>query len=77
MEYFWIVAAGIVFAWGLIMVISPERFWSLAIVDWNADVIDPHHHRMRSFVRIAGVVAVVMSGSMLWGLLRDLLRSPF
>lgn len=74
MDIFWILISGIVLAWGLIMVISPERFWSLAKVDWNADVIDPRHHKMRNFVRIAGVVAVVMSGSILWELVRDLLR---
>lgn len=73
MEIFWILISAIVLAWGLIMVISPERFWSLAKVDWNADVIDPRDHRMRTFVRIVGIVAVLLSGSMLWGILRSLL----
>ena len=37
---FGIIIAALVLAWGLLMALSPTRFWDLARVDWNADVVD-------------------------------------
>ena len=74
MEVFWLIFAAALLAWGLIMLISPKIFWTLARVDWNADVVDtrvPRHARM---VRAGGALIAVCAGSLLAGLLLAMFR---
>lgn len=62
---FGIIIVLLVFAWGALMAFSPQRFWNLAKVDWNADVIDVRDRRKRHLVRIAGWMIIVVSTMML------------
>jgi len=62
---FGIIILLLVFAWGALMAFSPQRFWNLAKVDWNADVIDVRDRRKRHLVRIAGWMIIVVSTMML------------
>lgn len=64
-----IIIAALVFAWGALMAFNPHRFWNLAKVDWNADVIDTRDRHKRHLVRIAGWVIMVLSGILLVGLI--------
>jgi hypothetical protein len=66
---FGIIIAALVLAWGLLMALSPTRFWDLAKVDWNADVIDTHDRHKRHLVRIAGWIITVLSTAMIVGLI--------
>jgi len=74
MDVFWLIASGVVLAWGLIMLFSPGLFWKLARVDWNADVLDPANPRRRHILQLAGLFVSLISGSMLFGLVRALMR---
>jgi hypothetical protein len=65
---FGIIISALVFAWGALMAFSPQRFWNLAQVDWNADVIDTRDRHKRHLVRIAGWVIMVLAGIILVGL---------
>ena len=58
---FGIIIAALVLAWGLLMALNPTRFWDLAKVDWNADVIDTHDRHKRHLVRIAGWIITPQS----------------
>ncbi len=62
---FGVIIALLVFAWGALMAFSPHRFWDLAKVDWNADVIDTRDRHKRHLVRIAGWLIMVVSGALL------------
>jgi len=66
---FGIIIAALVLAWGLLMALNPTRFWDLAKVDWNADVIDTHDRHKRHLVRIAGWIITVLSTAMIIGLI--------
>lgn len=74
MEVFWIIFSAVLLAWGLIMLFSPNLFWKLASVDWNADVLAPRDRHHRHIVQVAGAVVALLSGSMLVGIVRSLLR---
>ncbi len=70
---------GIIFAllflgWGALMALSPKRFWNLAKVDWNADVVDIRDKHKRHLVRIAGWMIVCVSLGMLIGIILALVR---
>ncbi len=71
---FGIVIALLVFAWGALMAFSPYRFWNLAKVDWNADVIDTRDRRKRHLVRLAGWMIIVLSIGLLTGIILALVR---
>jgi len=43
-------------------------------VDWNADVLDPANPRRRHILQLAGLFVSLISGSMLFGLVRALMR---
>lgn len=58
---FGIIIVLLVFAWGALMAFTPQRFWDLAKVDWNADVIDVRDRRKRHLVRIAGWMIIAVS----------------
>jgi hypothetical protein len=62
---FGVIVVLLVFAWGALMAFSPQRFWNLAKVDWNADVIDVRDRRKRHLVRIAGWMIIGVSTLML------------
>ena len=64
----------LVLAWGLLMALSPTRFWDLAKVDWNADVIDTRDRHKRHLVRIAGWIITLLSGALIVGLLIVVIR---
>ena len=66
---FGIIISALVLAWGLLMALNPTRFWDLAKVDWNADVIDTHNHHKRRLVQIAGCIITVLSTAMILGLI--------
>lgn len=66
---FGVIIALLVFSWGALMAFSPHRFWNLARVDWNADVIDTRDRRKRHLVRIAGWMIMVVSALLLAGLI--------
>lgn len=65
---FGIVITALVLAWGLLMALNPTRFWDLARVDWNADVIDTHDRHKRRLVTIAGWIITALSTAMILGL---------
>jgi hypothetical protein len=71
---FGIILALVVFAWGTLMAFCPNRFWNLAKVDWNADVIDTRDRRKRHLVRIAGWMVILVSMGLLAGIFLALLR---
>lgn len=71
---FGIIIASLSLAWGLLMALNPARFWDLAKVDWNADVIDTHYRHKRRLVRIAGWIITALSAAMVVGLILVLLR---
>ncbi len=71
---FGIIIAALVLAWGLLMALSPTRFWDLAKVDWNADVVDVRDRRKRHLVRIAGWIIAALAGAMIVGLIVGILR---
>lgn len=71
---FGIIIAALVLAWGLLMALNPTRFWDLARVDWNADVIDTHDRRKRHLVRIAGWIVSVLAVALIAGLVVALLK---
>ena len=71
---FGIIIAALVLAWGLLMALSPTRFWDLAQVDWNADVIDTRDRRKRHLVRIAGWIITGLAGAMIVMLIVALVR---
>jgi hypothetical protein len=71
---FGIIIAALVLAWGLLMALNPTRFWDLAKVDWNADVVDTHDYHKRRLVRIAGYIISILSTSMIIGLVLLLLN---
>lgn len=71
---FGIIIAALVFAWGVLMAFRPHRFWDLAKVDWNADVIDTRDRHKRHLVRIAGWMIMAVSGLMLIGLIVAIIR---
>jgi hypothetical protein len=71
---FGIIIAALALAWGLLMALNPTRFWDLAKVDWNADVIDTHDRHMRRLVRIAGWTITTLSTAMVVGLIVVLLK---
>jgi len=56
------------------MALSPTRFWDLAKVDWNADVIDTRDRHKRHLVRIAGWIITLLSGALIVGLLIVVIR---
>ncbi len=62
---FGLVASVLGIAWGLLMALNPWRFWDLAKVDWNSDVVDARDHHKRHLVRIAGWIITAISASML------------
>ena len=62
---FGIIIVALVLAWGLLMALSPTRFWDLARVDWNADVVDTRDRRKRHLVRIAGWIIAGLAGAMI------------
>lgn len=66
---FGIIISALVFAWGALMAFNPQRFWNLAKVDWNADVIDTRDRHKRHLVQIAGWVIMVLSGIIVAGLI--------
>lgn len=63
------IITALTLAWGLLMALNPTRFWDLAKVDWNADVIDTHDRRKRHLVRIAGWIITGMSLATITGLI--------
>ena len=71
---FGLIISWLVLAWGLLMALSPTRFWDLAKVDWNADVIDTRDRHKRHLVRIAGWIITVLSGALIVGLMIVLIR---
>jgi hypothetical protein len=71
---FGIILALVVFAWGTLMAFCPNRFWNLAKVDWNADVIDTRDRRKRHLVRIAGWLVILVSVGLLSGILLAIMR---
>jgi hypothetical protein len=71
---FGIIIAALVLAWGLLMALNPTRFWDLAKVDWNADVIDTHDRHKRHLVRIAGWIITSLSTLMIVGLITVLFK---
>jgi hypothetical protein len=71
---FGIIIAALVLAWGLLMALNPKRFWDLAKVDWNADIVDVRDRRKRHFVRIAGWIITVLAAAMIIGLIASLIR---
>ncbi len=71
---FGMIIAWLVLAWGLLMALSPTRFWDLAKVDWNADVIDTRDRHKRHLVRIAGWILTVLSGTVIIAMLTALIR---
>lgn len=71
---FGIIIAALVLAWGLLMALNPTRFWDLAKVDWNADVIDTHDRHKRHLVRIAGWIVTAFAFAMIVGLILTLYR---
>ena len=66
---FSIIISALVFAWGALMAFNPHRFWNLAKVDWNADVIDTRDRHKRHLVRIAGWIIMFVSGAIVIGLI--------
>jgi len=66
---FGIVIALIAMAWGALMAFSPQRFWNLVRVDWNADVVDTRDRRKRHLVRIAGWMIIGISLLLLVGMI--------
>lgn len=58
---FGVIIAALALGWGLLMALNPHRFWDLAKVDWNADVVDTHDRRKRHLVRIAGWIIAAIS----------------
>jgi|KBSSwiStaDraftv2_1062776.scaffolds.fasta_scaffold2011280_2 hypothetical protein len=71
---FGLIISWLVLAWGLLMALSPTRFWDLAKVDWNADVIDTRDRHKRHLVRIAGWIITLLSGALIVGLLIVVIR---
>lgn len=71
---FGIIIALLVFVWGALMAFSPHRFWNLARVDWNADVIDTRDRRKRHLVRIAGWMLIGLSTFLFVGIILALVR---
>lgn len=71
---FCLVACAIVFAWGLLMLIRPERFGELARVDWNADVVDATDRRRRVTVRLSGLVFALVSAAFIVLMVVSLMR---
>lgn len=71
---FGIIFALLFLSWGALMALSPQRFWNLAKVDWNADVIDIRDKHKRHLVRIAGWMIICVSLGMLIGIVLALLR---
>ena len=71
---FGIIIATLVLAWGLLMALNPTRFWDLAKVDWNADVIDTRDRHRRHLVRIAGWIVTGFAFAMIVGLILVLYR---
>ncbi len=65
---FGIIIASVVLVWGALMALSPQKFWNLAKVDWNADVIDTRDRRKRHLVRIAGWMLIAISLLLILGL---------
>lgn len=65
---FGVIIGLLVFCWGALMAFSPQRFWNLAKVDWNADVIDTRDRRKRHMVRIAGWMIIAISVLFLVGI---------
>jgi len=66
---FGIIIALIVLAWGALMAFRPHRFWDLAKVDWNADVIDTRDRHKRHLVRIAGWMIIALALLLLVGVI--------
>lgn len=66
---FGVIIALLFLAWGALMALSPQKFWNLAKVDWNADVIDTRDKRKRHLVRIAGWMIIAVSLLLLIGLI--------
>ena len=71
---FGLIISWLVLAWGLLMALSPTRFWDLAKVDWNADFIDTRDRHKRHLVRIAGWIITLLSGALIVGLLIVVIR---
>lgn len=71
---FGVIIALLIFAWGALMAFSPKRFWNLAKVDWNADVIDVRDRRKRHLVRIAGWMIIALSLLLMVGLILAVLK---
>lgn len=71
---FGIIIAALVLAWGLLMALAPVRFWDLAKVDWNADMVDTHDRHKRHLVRIAGWVVTVIGAALLISMIIALVK---
>ncbi len=71
---FGIIIAALALAWGLLMATNPTRFWDLARVDWNADVVDVRDRHRRHLVRMAGWIISGLALAMIVGLVLLLLK---
>lgn len=71
---FGVIIALFVLVWGALMALSPQKFWSLAKVDWNADVIDTRDRRKRHLVRIAGWMLIALALLLLIGVIMAALK---
>jgi hypothetical protein len=71
---FGVIIALLILVWGALMAFSPHKFWNLAKVDWNADVIDTRDRRKRHLVRIAGWMIIALAILLLVGIILAALK---